>query len=232
MIKKVTIVIIFFVLILLLGVWSPWLNWRVSLGSMLGLGEKSEASGMKVYSLIGELEVYLDNEYKGSATPEEWLDVVDIAPGSHEIKLIRKSSPEGGYYNFLRKINFENSVDVIISYELGPNQKFSEGHIFYAEKRVTSAENAFLNIISNPDNAKIFLDSTLIGESPISNVEIDLTSQHEIRLEKEGYDPIEFTILPETQEERDSLKGYNLNLEINMFLIPIDVTEINGSSQN
>lgn len=228
--KKVIVIAIFLIIMFVLGIWSPWLNWRISLGSMLGLGTKTEASGMKVFSLIGEIDVYLDNEYKGSAVPEEGLDVVDISPGSHEVKLVRKSDPEGSYYDFLRKINFENSVDVIISYELGPNQKFSEGHIFYAEKRVTNSNNAFINIISNPDNAKIYIDSNLIGESPVSNVEIDLTSQHEIRLEKEGYDQIEFTILPETQEERDSLKGYNLNLEINMFLIPIKITSTDGSS--
>jgi hypothetical protein len=121
---------------------------------------------------------------------------------------------------------FEEGVNVIASYELGPveSNHFTEGHIFYAEKSFSNDETT-LNITSSPNDARFYLDDQLIGNTPLTDYEIDLQSRHSVRLEKEGYETIEFTILPDSQSARDRLKGYELNLEINMFRYPLNIIE-------
>lgn len=231
--KKFGFILIIIILLIVLGSWSPWLNWNFSLARILGLGSKDTSSGLTVFSLVGETEVYIDNVYQGVSSPESGnIEVLDVEPGIHEIKLIRKSTPASSYYELKRSIKFEEGIDVIISYELGPTKDFSEGHIFYAEKNFNQNQTALLNIISSPDKAKLYIDDIFKGETPISSIEMDLTKKHKIRLEYVGYDTIEFEILPSEQEERDKLKGYTLNLEINMFLIPLDVTRNNGEGEN
>jgi len=220
--KKIIIAIVFIIILLICAIWSPWLSWNLTFGQLLGLGTKPSYSGLKIFSLVGEVDAYLDNEYIGTISPETGcLDDNQISPGTHEVKITRKSDPAGSYYELVKNINFEIGIDVIISYELGPSKEFSEGHIFYAEKSFIDTNKSKLNVTSVPDKSKLYLDDIFIGETPLFDIDIDLSSQHKIKLVHDGYDTIEFKILPESQEDRDKLKGYKLNLEINMFLIPI-----------
>lgn len=222
--KKATIIIGFILLLIFIGFFSPWFNWQLSFGRLIGLGAKDTASSLKVYSLVGDIEVYLNNEYQGTASSTGGnFEKADIVPGNYEIKLKRKSDPEGAYFELKRTIKFEDKIDVIISYELGPTQEFSEGHILFAEKSYDSTDDTRLNITANPQGSKVFIDNNFIGEAPLTNISVDTNSQKTIKLEKEGYDTIEFKILPENKEDRDKLKGLTLNLEINMFLNPIKI---------
>ncbi|HEX9804973.1 MAG TPA: PEGA domain-containing protein [Candidatus Dojkabacteria bacterium] len=225
--KKILIIGSIILFLIIIGIWSPWLNWNISLSRIFGLDTKEEASGLQVFSLVGEIEVYLDNEFLGTTKPEDGtpLSYLEIKPGVHTIQLFRQSDPQGSYYLLSRDIVFEDGLEVIISYELGPTQEFSEGHIFYAEKSFSSRDKALLNTISTPDKSRLYIDNTFIGETPASSIELSLDKVHTIKLEKEGYDTIEFNILPESQEERDKLKGFTLNLEANMFLIPLEIEE-------
>lgn len=220
--KRILIVVIIIIVLVIAGFFSPWLNWNLSLSNLIGFGPKKSVAGLKVFSLLGELEVYMDNTYQGRANPEEGaLEVTDISIGTHEI-LIKRADKEDNYFILKEAVKFEEGVDVVVSYDLGPNDKFSEGHIFYAEKSF-STDQTKLNLISSPDKAKVFIDDRLIGETPISGVDLDITSTRKIKLQKDNYDEIEFNILPDNQEERDKLKGYTLNLEVRMFLIPIQI---------
>lgn len=223
--KRVVVVIAIFIALIILGFLSPWNNFRLSFSQLLGLGSIEEKAGVKVFSLVGEMEIYIDNEFQGTVTPESSpFEVLDLTPDFHQIRLKRKSTPDQAYFEFNRTIKFEKGLDVTISYELGPTTEFSEGHVFYAEERFDNSSTK-LNVLSTPEGASLYLDDNFIGETPISNVDIDLNAQHKIKLEKAGYDTIEFNILPESQEERDKLKGYNLHLDINMFLVPINIID-------
>lgn len=222
--KKTAIIITFIITLVILAFWSPWLNWNLSIGQFIGLGKVDDSAGLKVYSLLGEMDVYIDNEYKGSTSPDtDYFEILQIDPGKYNLSLKRKSNPEGAYFEFSKDITFESGIDVIVVYELGPTKRFSEGHIFYAEKSFESDSQPKINILTEPENTKIYIDDNFLGEGPLSGIDISLQKQHKIRVEKEGYDTIEFDIFPSTQDERDKLKGYELYLDINLFLIPLDI---------
>jgi hypothetical protein len=222
--KKYVIIIVIIIGLIILGFLSPWFNWNLSLSRIFGYGSKNTQAALQVYSLVGELEVYLDNEFRGSTTPEGGgLELDQITPGTHELRLKRKSTVADSYFELVRNIKFEEGVDVIASFELGPTREFSEGHIFYAQKNYNAASETNLNVISVPDNASLYIDNNLIGNTPVANTNINLNAQHTIKLVHPGYDTIEFKILPDNQDDRNKLKGYTLNLEVNMFLLPLKV---------
>lgn len=224
--KKSLIITIIVVVLIVLGFWAPWLDWNLSIGQFIGLGRRDNTSGLRVFSLLGEMDVFIENEYKGSTSPDsDFFELLQIDPGKYNLTLKRKSSVEGSYYEFSKDITFESGIDVIVVYELGPSNRFSEGHIFYAERSFENNSEPNLNFLTNPEKTKIYIDDRFIGESPLSDISISLEKQHNIRVEKEGYDTIEFEIFPSSQDERDKLRGYDLYLDINLFLIPIEIQQ-------
>ena len=114
-------------------------------------------------------------------------------------------------------------MEVVMAYDLGPSEAFSEGHILFTSKNYKKNQNPVVNIISSPEDVNVFIDDEQIGTSPINELELDLSRQHKIRFEKTGYDSLEFMILPEDQESRDKLKDLTINLEVNLFLQPVKI---------
>lgn len=206
----------------MLAVWSPWQNWNLSFTNLLGIESKEEYSALKVKSLAGEIDVFLDGEYKDSASSEsDFLEIFPVSPGEHTVLLTRRDADD--YAQIVRKINFEPAVDVIVGFEIGPTEDFSEGHILYATKSYTSEGNPVAEIFSLPEMVKVSLDDKYIGETPLKEIPLDIGSKHKLKFEKEGYDSLEIEILPDTQEARDKLKNMVLNLEITLFARPIKI---------
>jgi hypothetical protein len=52
-------------------------------------------------------------------------------------------------------------------------------------------------------------------------VSLDRSTVHKLKLEKKGYEPQEISLLPEDETARGNLKGYDINVDANLFLIPI-----------
>jgi hypothetical protein len=222
--KSYTIIIIILVAFLL-AVWSPWNSWNLSITRLLGIEPPEEIGGLEVSSLAGTLEVYVDGNLKGTVDPEKSpLIIPAVEPGERQIKLIRKSDVEGAYYQFNKLVKFESGVDVILAYELGPTAEFSEGHIIYATKTAkVSNPEVSLNLTSSADDSEVKIDDLDIGQTPIVAYKLDLTKQHKLLISKNGYESQEFIILPAEQKDRDKLKGYNLNVDVDLFLQPIAV---------
>jgi hypothetical protein len=222
MLKKLIIGIIVVVALIGLAVWSPWYAWNINFYKIFGIENVDKLSSLKIKSLSGEVEIYVDNEFQGSVTDnEDFADIGSLNPGNHDIKLKKKSS--GEYYVFERSILFESGVETVIAYDLGPNEKFSEGHIFYAKKNYANDGKPQLTIYTVPDMTKVFVDGIFIGETPLRGVDVDINSQHKIKLQKAGYDDLEFTILPESIDARKKLQGFDLMLEAKLFLQPIKI---------
>ena len=222
MLKKVAIAILLTVVLIGLALWSPWYGWNLNIYNIFGIENVDKLSGIKIKSLSGEIEIYIDGQFEGSVTDnEDFADISSLKPGNHSVKLVKKSNTD--YYVFERNILFEAGVEAIIAYDLGPNEKFTEGHIFYAKKNYANEGKPQLTIYSNPDLTKVFVDDVFLGETPLRNIDIDLNSQHKIKLQKIGFDDLEFTILPEDIESRNKLQGFDLILEAKLFLKPIQI---------
>jgi hypothetical protein len=218
----------FIIVILLIGlaVWAPWNNWNLSWKGLLGLEKPEGLSGLTVYSLAGTMEVYVDSEFQGEASPSTSPYEIDaIDPTEHKIELVRKGTEEDSYFKFSRTLNFQPGINSILSYELGPTKEFSAGYIFYASSKGSLESKTTILINSNPDGAKVSMDDVSIGNTPIRNLEVDVSKTHKLKFEADGYEPLEFEILPTNQKDRDKLKGYDLVVETNLFRLPNSVVE-------
>jgi hypothetical protein len=220
--KKVLTIIIIGVFFIILALWSPWYKLNLNFLNLFGIESVTKFAILKVKSLNGEINIYVDNELKGTATDNmDFTEISQITPGEHTVSLKRNSN--GNYYQFERKVNFEASLDVILTYDLGPSQLFSEGHLLYSQKNFLNLANPRLTIYSAPDNVEVYIDEKLIGNSVIKDFELDISKQHKLKLIKKGYDTMEVTLLPEEQSDRDKLKNYDLIFEVNLFTQPIKI---------
>lgn len=227
--KKFAVILIILVLCTLIGLWSPWRSINIDLPQLFGISKQDLKSGLQVYSLSGNIQIYVDNQLKGEVTPEESPYFVDnIDPGQHLIKLERKSEKESAYWTFNKLVTFEKGTNVVVSYNLGPSEVFSEGHIIYAVNKDYTKTETSINVLLNINEFNIQFDSLPIEKISFNEYSslLDLTRQHSIKLSKPGFEQLEFVILPSSQEERDKLKNYNIMIEAHLMYQPVNVEDI------
>ncbi len=224
--KKVLVIVFIGVILIGLAVWSPWNRLDFSWKRILGLEKPSGFAGLTLYSLGGNMEVKIDGESKGEVNlANSPVEIGEIIPGEHDLELTRKGSEEQGYTRYFKRLNFVDSINSIISYELGPTEDYSSGYAFYAVSKNNFDGQASLSVNSKPENAKISLDGVPIGNAPLSDIKIALNQTHKLKLEADGYEPLEFELLPTEQADRDKLQDYSLAVEVRLFKIPIDIVE-------
>jgi len=195
----------------------------VSWLSIFGANNDDKQGGLKVLSHAGEIDIFIDEKYIDTTLNNvDFLETPPIQPGEHTIKLVRNADL-AEYVEIVRKLNFEPAVDVIIGYEIGPSEMFSEGHILYAKKNYSGKDDTLLDIFSLPSEIKVTMDGKYLGETPIRELTIGLDRKHLITFEKDGYDSLDIEILPDTSVEREKLKGLKLILEVNLFARPIEI---------
>jgi len=221
-VKKIGTIILIVVFLVILGLWSPWNNWNINIFNLLGIDSSEKFATLKVKSIQGTVSIYVDDELKGTATDNsEFAEINPITPGEHTISLKKESN--GNYYQFVRKVNFEPGLDVVVAYDLGPSQLFSEGHILYTRKNFLNTKNPRLSVYSSPEETSVFLDDILVGATVIKDLELDKSVQHKLKFEKNGYDTMEILILPENLVDREKLSNYDIVLEVNLFLQPVKI---------
>ncbi|MBD3280231.1 PEGA domain-containing protein [Candidatus Dojkabacteria bacterium] len=234
MLKKISLTILLVSLLVLLGVWSPWNKLDISFLEVFGLKQSIDYAGLQVYSLSGEVQVEIDGELAGNVTVEgSPLEIIEIEPGEHLVSLSRvgeDTTNDPIYHRLNRVIRFEEGVNTVIAYELGPSKEFSEGYIITTTQAMDPG-NPKLNLTTNPDDAQITINDLDIGVSPLSNYAIDTTQNYQIEIKKENYETIVFDLLPQDEIQRDLLKEYDINVEVNLFQIPIEVIEVNEQQE-
>jgi len=221
--KFLKITFIIFVLILV-GLWSPWLGWDIDVAGFFGVETPDPVSALRVNSLRGDLRVFIDDEEVGTASEEENFPlIVDaLSPGEKAVRIERIANETAEYWEYNKLINFVDGIDTVISYLVGPEEEFSEGHVITVREKTN--ENYNLRINLNVDDASVELDSVLEEVSGSTYTkEISLEKQYDIRIEKPGFESIEFTILPEDQIERDKFSRYIINVDVQLMYQPVVV---------
>lgn len=108
-------------------------------------------------------EVYLEGKFIGLTDLQNPLNIANLLEGRYHLKLIR-----GGYFDW------EGDISVLAK----------------MERTVTVsliAKPGSMNIYSEPAGAEVFLDNTLVGETPMSLREV-AEGEHEIRLAKQSFE--------------------------------------------
>ncbi len=195
---------------------------------MVGLENIKVYSGVSVFSLKDQIEVYIDNEYKDKVDASGGLlEISEVEPGIHRVTLKKKTEGDVKYYEYSKSLNFVPGVSNVIAYELGPTEEFSQGHVFYTEKKTDPIEpgNTVISFVSSITEIEVYLDDKLIGKTPLNNYKINLDKQQVVKLRKDGYEELSFKILPEAQEDRNKLELLRLYIEAELFLKPIDISK-------
>jgi len=224
--KRFVVGVFLILMCILLALWSPWLYWKFDLASLFGIKKPDLISGLQVFSLSGEVEVFLDNTSQGKVKVETSPFILDkVTVGEHLVTLKRVSSVANAYWNFSKLVTFEASTNVVISYNLGPQQEFSEGQVIYATKKIDLSKQNQLNLSTNTSVPYVQVDNAnavqIIGTTYSQAITLD--TQHKVKISKSGFESLEFTVLPESQEDRNKLKDYDINVETQLMYRPIDV---------
>lgn len=200
----------------------PWDRASTLKDKLLGKGE--DYSSLKVYSLGGDMKVFVDGEETGTVREDDaFLEIVPITAGDHEVKLVREATHGGFYEDFVRVINFEKGFDTAVSWAIGPSVESSSGWILFAQQKA-SEKSGFtqINLSCKPSDCNITMDNEVEYTAPISRMELSLDKQHTFKAKSSGFQDLEFLVLPEEEEDRNMLEGYELFFEVNLYQIPIE----------
>jgi hypothetical protein len=226
-INKFFTILVFVILLVGIAIWAPFEGIDLSISGLFGVEKSNQISSLRVISLKDSIRVYLDGEQRGETSPEGGvLEIPDVVPGTHIIKLEKVADVEdsqSGYFEFVKSIDFLDSYSVVLAYELGPSAEFSQGHVLLAQNTTQKGDEnqtrLNIDVVNTP--AEVFIDGNSIGMTPIKNYPISLSSIHDLKFEKDGYENLEFTILPESEEDRKKLSEVDLYLETRLFQIPL-----------
>ncbi|MBU0976455.1 MAG: PEGA domain-containing protein [Patescibacteria group bacterium] len=218
--KKLGFCLFIIIIAVVLALLLPWENlseWKDGI-----TGKAVDYASLKVYSLGGDMKVYIDGEEKGTVSSESsYLEIFPIEVGKHEVKLVRDASNDSFYQNFLRTISFEKGFDTVISWELGPSEDATSGWVLYARKSGADESDVKISLESIPDNSNIQINDDVPIVSPIRSYPLTLDRQHKLVVAKSGYQSMELPVLPGDDEERLLLKGYELFLEVDLYKLPV-----------
>lgn len=226
--KRVLLIIFIIIFCAVLALWSPWLYLNFQFQNIFGVAKPDSFSGLQVYSLSGEMEVLIDNVVLGSVTPEDSpLVIDDVIPGEKLLTFRKKTDLDLDYWSYSKIISFEDGTSVIASYNLGPIEEFSEGNIIYATAKSNSNVNSLL-LNLNIDNAILSYDNQQGEEiaGKTKSLQLDLNSQHQIKLSKAGFESLEFSLLPVTQEDRNKFLNFDLVIDVQLMYQPVTVENI------
>lgn len=227
--RKVAISLLIVITLVLLAVWSPWDN--------LFSNNKSSNQDVKYSSLIlnslgGEITVFIDNVEKGIAVfGEDPLEVNAIESGNHKVRFSRQGSEEGFYKDLETDIYFEEGIATVVALELGPSLESSSGYIISAVVPEKSFNGeARLDIETNPKEAEIFVNDELIGKSPLKDYKLDISSNYDIKIEADGYLPIEASLLPDDNDAKLRFAGSNIRFMGFLYKLPINTNDAEGEN--
>ena len=167
--KKIIFVILCFLIALLIFVLIVYL-----------LGQRPEKGALQVTSNPNS-KVYVNDKLIGQ-TP---LCVCEgkkmLGVGDYTIRLVPL---EGNFEPFQRKITITSKVLTVVDRTFSQTALAQASIISLTE--IADKKDAQISVISFPDNAAVYLDSNLVGQTPtlLKNI---TESDHEIKVTRDGY---------------------------------------------
>ncbi len=163
----------------------------------------------------GNADVYLNDALLGK-TP---FSSKEITPGENKIKIKNGEREYNTQIDFIS--NDKNYVHKVgIFADLGTSAVFSSVQESWFEK---GRSGDVLRVVSDPADARIFIDNTEVGKSPYSSNQLS-EGEYDLRIDYPGY---------ETQAVRVSIKkGYTSNIRFKLFPIPnpVNIALLEGAT--
>ena len=166
-------------------------------------------SSLKANCLVGSCRVYIDGQDKGE-TP---VELIDITPGKHTVKIEKLSSTPDFYTDISREIEFLKGTEVYMEWELGPSELFSQGYTVSFKDRNHDTESV-LSISSELSDISVSIDGVNAGSVPYLAGQDDLsTGSHKLTFSKSGY--------LDREIELDINYKYATQVEVDLMAKPI-----------
>lgn len=175
---------------------------------------------LEISTKRGLARVWVDGEDYGQ-TP---TTIENLPEGTYLVELERIEQGNSFYERQSFQVELTRNTSARIDVEIGP-ENLLHGTILYYTPVRTSSNEGFFTIVSNVDDARIFVDGEFIRVTPITNLSLS-ENQYEIRVLAPGHEDVEIPVLI-----RDN---YSLNLKTFHFPIPVlfDTLEQEGDESN
>ncbi len=144
------------------------------------LGQRPEKGALQITS-SPKAQVYINGKLFGE-TPLCLCVAKDmLGTGEYTIRLVPK---EGSFEPFQRKITISPKVLTVV------DRSFSQTALSQASiitlSKIEDSKDAQISVISFPADSQVYLDSDLVGQSPVLLKNIT-ESDHEIKVVRQGY---------------------------------------------
>lgn len=169
---------------------------------------------IEVITQKGKAKVWI-NEKDYGETPVTASDL----PEDNYLIEIEKIAPENSFYKkHSFNIELAKNTSARIDMEIGP-EELLHGTILYYTPRKTSAQKGYLVVTTNADDSKISVNGEFMKRGSLTNIELN-DGEYQIKVEAEGYQEVQIPVFVR--------EGYQLNLKIYQFPIPIGSDTLEG----
>ena len=163
---------------------------------------------IEIITQKGKAKVWI-NEQDYGETP---VTAQDLPAGTYLVEM-EKVTPENSFYKkHSLNIELSQNTSARIDMEIGP-EELLHGTILYYTPIKTSEKQGYLIVTTNTPDAKIYAYGEWMQRSSLSNIELS-DGEYQIKVEAEGYQEIQIPVFVR--------EGYQLNLKVYQFPIPID----------
>jgi hypothetical protein len=208
---------LFLAMVVLLGLvaFLPAWNWFYS--AFEDRGRQGNFSQLSFTSTTGEYEIYIDGQSQGTVSNKEQKDFAKIKPGSHVVKITRKSDIADFYYVLERPIEFLPSSLVEIVWEAGPTLESSSGTVKYFTQAV-KPNGSEVYVLTIPQSATVEFDSR---KSDSNVFEILDTKTHTLKIENgTGFESQTIQVNMNDEATKSVLSDLRLVIEVYLYKQP------------
>lgn len=206
--KSSKTVIIIVALVVLTSVLLYFLPINSIVGRLPFLNRFYNNTTLEIVTKRGKAKIWINGKDYGE-TP---ATVENLPEGSYLVELEKITEEKAFYEKQSLPIELTRNTTARVDIEIGP-ENILHGIILYYTPVRTSSGEGLLTVISNVDDAKVFLDKEFLKTSPISNLNLR-ENQYQVKVTATGYEEIDVPVLVRN--------NYSLNLKTYHFPIPVD----------
>ena len=145
-------------------------------------------TSIEIVAKNGRARVWINGKEEGE-TP---LTIEDLPQGEYTIELQRVSTQESFYEKHSFTVDLSKNTSARIDMEIGPNSLLHGTILYYTPIKMNNKGKAYLNVVSNVDGAKIYVDKDFSSTDSITNLVLN-SGQYEISVTASGYEDIKTT---------------------------------------
>lgn len=209
---KTAIIIVALILVfsLLLYFFPP----KQLIGKLPFLNRFYNNTTIEIITQKGKAKVWINEEDQGE-TP---ITASDLPEGTYLIEM-EKIAPENSFYKkHSFNIELSKNTSARIDMEIGP-EEILHGTILYYTPTKTSNEKGYLVVTTNTEDSKVSVNGEFMKRGALTNLELN-DGEYQVKVEADGYQEIQIPVFVR--------EGYQLNLKIYQFPIPIGSDTLEG----